>query len=151
MNIKYSVLDYIIYKQLNWCGLVRRMNKKKTPWKKKWNVTFWKKKGKTSKFVHAGSNNWMREKGNISMEWRKKIDSRFQLMLQLRLPVLIFSRMGHFLIDLIFSVMAHSLATILRFATARMRNYHNSGHCVFVDTIENVVLFILILHYNMLY
>ena len=32
-------------------------------WKKK------KKKGKTSKFVDAGRNNWMREKGINSMKW----------------------------------------------------------------------------------
>ena len=35
MNIKNSVLDYIRYKQLNWCGHVRRTNKERLSQNKK--------------------------------------------------------------------------------------------------------------------
>ena len=34
MNIKNSVLDYIRYKQLNWYGHERRINKERLPQKK---------------------------------------------------------------------------------------------------------------------
>ena len=66
------MLDYIRYKQLNWCDHVRRMNEERLPrkilewcpvWKKKKN-----KKEKTSKFVDAGSNNWNETKGNYQHE-----------------------------------------------------------------------------------
>jgi hypothetical protein len=58
--------DYIrySYKQLNWYDHVQRMIEEKHL--KKGLVSIWqkKKKGKTSKLVDAGSNNWNEGEGN---------------------------------------------------------------------------------------
>ena len=63
-SIKNSVLDYIIYKQLNWYGHFRRMNEERLPQKFWKGVHLEKKKRKNSKFVGAGSNNWNEREGN---------------------------------------------------------------------------------------
>ena len=67
MNIKNSVLDSIRYKQMNWYGHVRRMNKERPPQKNVGVVFTWKKKkkkGQTSKFVDVGSNTSNGREGN---------------------------------------------------------------------------------------
>ena len=44
MKVKYSVLDYIIYKQLNWYGHVQRINEERLR-RKFWNGVHQEKKG----------------------------------------------------------------------------------------------------------
>jgi hypothetical protein len=70
MNIKYSVLDYIRYKQLKLYGLVQGMDKYRLPRRIIGMVPTWKrKKGKTYKFLDAGGYKRNERAGN----WRLRM------------------------------------------------------------------------------
>ena len=78
MNIKTSVLDYIRYKRLNWCGHVRRINEERLSQKILERVHLEEEKG-------IPRNSWMQEVTRMRErvinnmqwidreEWRRKI------------------------------------------------------------------------------
>ena len=65
MNVKNSVLDYMKYKQLNWCGKMQRMNEERIPLKncKSVHLEEEEEEEEEEEKKDAVSNNWNEREG----------------------------------------------------------------------------------------